>query len=159
MDKDIRIVLVDEHNLTRQGLRSMLEREADMQIVGDFTSAVEAFPEMIKLRPDIVLMDIQMPGLNGIKATHRLKRTGLKCDAGIIILAESADYQIEALQAGAAGYLLKDITHTELTRNIREVYQSKHSPQNSEGFAEEAIELVIPPPANAACLWSFMCQL
>ncbi len=159
MNKDIRIVLVGDHELTQQGLRHILEQEEDMQIVGDYTNAAEAFSEIVGLRPDIVLMDIHLPGMNGIEATRHLKRNEPECDAVVIILAESLDYQTEALEAGATSYLLKDITHAELTQTIREVYWSKHPPQNSGDFTEEAVELVIPPSANAARLWNFMCQM
>jgi len=137
----------------------MLEPEEDMEVVGDCANAEEAFSKMTRLYPDIVLMDAQMPGMNGIKATRSLKRDGLDYDSDVIILAESADYRAEALEAGAASYLIKDVTRAELTQAIREVYWSKQLPDDRKDLVEEAVELVVPPPANAAQLLRFMCQL
>lgn len=159
MDKDIRIILIDDQELIRRGLRHMLEQEEDMEVVGDYPTAEEAFSKMAKLRPDIVLMDTQMPGMDGIEATRRLKRNGLHYDGAVIVLAESMDYQVKALEAGAARYLLKDIKCAELTQAIREVYWSKQSSEGGVGFVEETVELVIPPLTDAAQLLRFICQL
>ena len=160
MEKAIRILLVDDHELVRHGLRHMLESEEDMKVVGNCASAEEAFLEMARLYPDIVLMDDRMPGMSGIEATRSLKRSELDYDGDIIMLSESGDYRAEALAAGAAGYLIKkDVKCADLVQAIREVYWSKQSPDERKGFIEEAVELVVPPPANAARLLRFMCQL
>ena len=159
MKKDIRILLVDNHEPVRHRLRRILESEEDMEVVGDCANAEEAFSKIARLRPDIVLMDTQMPGINAIEATRHLKRNELDYDGDIIMLAESVDYQVEALEAGAANYLLKDMTHAELTQAIREVYWSKQLPRDGDYLVEEAVELVVPPPAHAAQLLRFMCQL
>ncbi len=159
MKEAIKILLVDDHELIRHGLRGMLEQEEDMEVVGDCANAGEAFSEMARLRPDIVLMDTQMPGMNGIEAIRSLKRNGLDYIGDVIILAESTDYRAEALEAGAASYLLKDITHAELAQAIRQVYWSKQSSHDREAFVEETVELVVPPPANAAQLVRFICQV
>ncbi len=150
MSKDIKIMLIDGQEIVRYGLRSMLEQEEDMEVVGDCSNAQEAFSKIARLCPDIVLMDIQMPGMKGIETTRSLKRSGVDYGGGIIMLAESLDYRVEALQAGAASYLLKDVLRAELTQAIREVYWNKQSLENGECFVEEAVELVVPPPANAA---------
>lgn len=160
MKEAIRILLVDDQELVRHGLRHMLEQEKDMEVVGDCASAEEALSRMTRLCPDIVLMDTQMPGMSGIEATHHLKRSGMDYDGEIIILADSTHYQVDALQAGAAGYLTKkDLKHTELNQYIREIYWSKQLLENSESLLEEAVELVIPPSANAGRLLRFTCQL
>ncbi len=159
MKKAIRILLVGDYELLRRGLRHMLEPEKDFEVVGDCATADEALSEIQGLHPNIVLMDTQMPGINGIEATCILKRNGLNYDGDVIILDESVDHRVEALRAGAASYLLKDITCGELTQAIREVYRSNQLSKDHGDFVEEAVDLVVPPPANAARLLRFMCQL
>jgi len=136
----------------------MLEAEEDMKVVGDYASAEEALTEMAKLHQDIVLMGTQMPGMSWIEATHNLKRNRLNTGA-VIILAESENYRAEALKAGAASYLLKDVTHVELVQTIRQVYRNTQTLKERDDLVEEVVELVVPPQANAAQLLKFMCQL
>ena len=159
MNKSIRIVLIDDQELVRYGLRRMLEEEENIEVIGDYATAQEAFSQLRALSPDIVLMGTVMPGMNGIEATHTLKRNGLHYDGDVIILADSADYQANALEAGAADYLLKDITHAELAQAIREVYYRKQLPASYEKYVEEAVELIIPSATNAFQLMRFMSQL
>jgi len=159
MDKAIRIVLVDGRELIRYGLRRILESEEDMQIVGDYASAEETLFETIRLRQDIVLMSTQLPGMDWLEAIRSLKRSGSNSDGEVIILSESVDYRVEALKAGAAKCLLKDVTSVELIQAIRQVYRNKHWSKERDGFIEEMVELIIPPPVNAARLLRFMCQL
>lgn len=158
-NKAIRIVLVDRREFVRQGLRGMLEPEEDMWVVGDCASVEEALSEIPRLHQDITLMGTQMRGMNMIEATRKLKRNGLNHNSNVIILADSADYRDEVLEAGAASYLLSDITREELTQAIRRVYQNRQSLNECEPFVNETVELVIPPSANAAQLVRFMCQL
>lgn len=159
MNKAIRIVLADGRELVRHGLRHMMEAEADMEVVGDYTSAEEALFAMLRLRCDIVIMGTWMPGISWLEATRSFKRNALYSGVDVIILAESGHYRDEALEAGAASYLLKDMTHMELAQAIRQVYRDKHSPKECADLVEEAVELVIPPPANAAQLLRFISQL
>jgi len=143
MNKAIRILLVDDFEVVRYGLRYMLTPEEDMDVVGD-CDAEEASSKIARLHPDIVLTG--MPGI-----IYSLKRD---LDYGdVIVLAESLDYRAEALEAGAASYLLKDVTRVELAQAIRQVYP------NRPLVVKEAVELVIPPPDNVAQLLRFMCQL
>ena len=159
MNRAIQILLADGRELVRQGLQHMLESEKDMQVVGDYASAEEALFETIRLRLDIVLIGTQLPGMNWLEATRSLKRKSLHSGGDVIILAESEDWRAEAMEAGAAAYLLKDITSAELTQAIRQVYRNSHSSKECADLIEEAVELVIPPPANAAQLLRFMHQL
>jgi len=158
-NKAIRIVLVDGREFVRQGLRRMLESEKDISVVGDYASAEEALSEIPKLYQDIMLMGTQMPGMNMIEATRKLKGNSQNKDGDIIILADSMDYRDEALKAGATSYLLSDITRAELTQAIRHVYQNRHSLNECDRLVDETVELIIPPSANAAQLLRFMCQL
>ena len=120
-----------------------------MDVVGD-CDAEEASSKIARLYPDIVLTG--MPGI-----IRNLKR---HLDYGhVIVLAESLDYRAEALEAGAASYLLKDVTRVELAQAIREVYRNRYLIERGDGIVEEAVELVIPPSPKAASLLRFMCQL
>lgn len=127
MKKNIKILLVDDHHVVCEGLRRMLELEEDIQVVGECSSAEEAFSQVERLSPDIVLMDVRMPGMSGVEATRGLKERQPSCQ--IIMLTMFSDYLAEAIEAGAVGYLLKDIRRDELIRAIRGVYHG-HSPVN-----------------------------
>ena len=159
MNKGIQIMLIADQKLVRYGLRSMLEQEEDMEVVGDCASAEEAFSKIARLHPDIVLVDAKMPGINGIEATRYLKGPELNYDGAVVVLAECMDYQVEALEAGAASYLLKDVTPKEFTQAVREIYWSKQSPEGRKVPVEETVELAVPPPTSAAQLLRFICQL
>ena len=123
MEKEIQILLVDDHELVRNGLRRMLELEEDMQIVGDCASAEEALSRAELLSPDIVLMDIRMPGTGGIEACRLLKGKHPTC--GIIMLTLYDEYLPQAIQAGAAGYLLKRSGREELIQAIRATFEGE----------------------------------
>lgn len=158
----IKIVLIDGRELVRQGLRHILESEEDMEVVGNYASAEEGFSEMTRLHQDIILMGsgTQMPGMDWVEAVSNLKGGGLNHDADVIILAESSGYRAEALEAGAADYLvITNITDMGLTHSIRQIYRDKHSSKECKGLVQEAVELFVPAPADAACLLRFMCRL
>ena len=126
MSKDIRILLVDDHEIVRQGLRRMLELEEDIKVVGDCADAEEAFFQMEMLSPDIVLLDIKMPERDGIETARLLKEKQPACE--IIMLTMYDEYLAQAIEAGAVGYLLKDVKRDELVRAIRAVYQGRSPP-------------------------------
>ncbi|MFC1958222.1 response regulator transcription factor [Chloroflexota bacterium] len=159
MNKTIRIGLVDGCELIRHGLRGMLEPEQDMQVVGSYASAEEALIEMAKSHYDILLMGTRLSGIGCIEATRSFKKSEVSQNADIIILAESPDLRTDALKAGAASYLLKDVSQAELAQTIRQVYQNKRSIEECDDLAEEAIELVIPPHCDAGYLFRFMHRL
>src|SRR5258708_11648647 len=119
--KRIRILLVDDHAVVRQGFKMILSAESDMEIVGEAANGREAVELAEKLRPDIVVMDVAMPELNGIEATRRL--VGALPHARVIALSMHKDsvYVREILRAGARGYLLKDSGAEDLVRAIRAV--------------------------------------
>ena len=123
----IRILLVDDHQVVREGLRRMLELEADMEVVGEAADAKEALTQVESLSPEIILMDIKMPGVDGIELTRQLKEKQPSCN--IIMLTLYDEYLTEAIEAGAVGYLLKDVKREELVRAIRAVHQGR-SPLN-----------------------------
>ena len=124
MDK-IRILLVDDHTILREGIRSLLEMQADFEVVAEAENGRQAVDLVRQLKPDVVLMDIAMPLLNGIHATEQIRRE-TRC-SHILILSqhESEEYIRRALAAGASGFLLKDTDTTELVNAIRAVYRGE----------------------------------
>jgi DNA-binding NarL/FixJ family response regulator len=156
MAKDIKVLLVDDHELVRRGLRRMLELEEDMEVVGDAGDAEEAYSQVEMLSPDVVVMDIKMPGVNGVEATRVLKERNPSCK--VIMLTLYEEYLAESMESGADGYLLKDAKCTELTEAIRQVCQSRHPLEESGGLVEE-VDLVIPPPADTAQVLRFISRV
>ncbi|MFC1925756.1 response regulator transcription factor [Chloroflexota bacterium] len=116
----IRILLVDDHQVVREGLRRMLETEEDIEVVGEAANVDEALPVLESQSPEIVLMDVKMPGMNGIEATQLLKTRFPACN--VIILTLYEDNLIQAIEAGAVGYLLKGIKQEELLTAIRTIH-------------------------------------
>jgi DNA-binding NarL/FixJ family response regulator len=121
----IRVVLADDHSVVRQGLRVWLERSGFVQVVGEAADGREAVAMVEQLRPDIVVMDIAMPMLNGIDATAQITRRSP--DTKVIILSMHADesYILRALGAGAKGYLLKESTETDVLPAVQSVRDGK----------------------------------
>lgn len=124
--KQIRVLLVDDHRIVREGLRRMLSMEEDISVVGEAKDMKEAMRLMKNEAPDVVLMDIKMPDVDGIEATRRLMAKFANCK--IIMLTLYEEYVSEALQAGAAGYLLKDVKRAELSHAIRMVHRGQYPP-------------------------------
>ncbi len=122
MDK-IRILLVDDHQVVREGLRRMLELEPDFDVVGDAGTAKEAIDQVQGLSPEVVLMDIKMPGIDGIELTRQMK--GRAPDTKVIMLTLYDEYLPQAIEAGAQGYLVKDINREELLKAIRAVHEGR----------------------------------
>jgi DNA-binding NarL/FixJ family response regulator len=121
-----RILLVDDHALFRVGMRQILEREADFDIVGEAEDARDAFSMSVESTPDIVLLDLSLPAPGGIETTQRIKRE--VPSAGIIALAvaEDEDQLFEAIKAGAAAFILKDISPDDLVTIIRRVRSGEY---------------------------------
>ena len=123
MAKNIKILLVDDHQVVRDGLQRMLEQEDDLQVVGQSSNSDEALARIDELSPDIVLMDIKMPGMDGIELARLAKKRHPMCN--IIMLTLYEQYLTQALEAGARGYLLKDIKRRELAQAIRQVHNGQ----------------------------------
>ena len=134
----IRILLVDDHALIRVGMRSILEGEPDMEIVGEAADPRSALEAALETSPDIVLMDLSLPAPGGIEATQRIKRELPSC--GIIVLAadEDEDALFEAIKAGAAAFILKDVGPDDLVTIIRRVSDGEFL-INDKVFAKPAV--------------------
>jgi two-component system, NarL family, response regulator NreC len=123
--KRIRIFLADDHTILREGIRSLLENESDMEVVGEAEDGHQAVKMVRQIKPDVVLMDIAMPRLNGLEATSQIKK--LIPDSKILILTmhDNEEYIRKALASGAMGYILKDAAARELMDAIRAVYRGE----------------------------------
>ncbi|MFH1999138.1 MAG: response regulator transcription factor, partial [Planctomycetota bacterium] len=115
----IRVVLAEDHDIVREGLRRLLESESDMEVVGEAVDGLAVLDVVERTRPDVVLMDLSMPQLNGIEATRRIASEPL--NQKVICLSVHSERKMigAMLQAGASGYLLKHCTSHELTEAIR----------------------------------------
>ncbi len=127
MAKSIRILIADDHAIVRKGIRALLATEADIEVVGEAADGKEAVEKAERLHPDVILMDLVMPGMDGIEATRRI--TTRQPETRILVLTSFAEDEkvFPALKAGALGYLLKDAGPEELVRAIRQVYCGESS--------------------------------
>jgi two-component system response regulator NreC len=117
----VKILLADDHTIVRQGLKLILAAHADLEVVGEAANGREAVELAAQLRPDIVLMDVQMPELNGIEATKKMVAANPRIRILVLSMHKEAVYVREILKAGARGYILKDAIDTELLNAIRSV--------------------------------------
>ena len=115
----IRVLLVDDHPVVRQGLHAMLDGEADLAVVGEVSSGTEAVEFVANDPPDVVLMDLRMPGMDGATATAKIVASGSRSRVVVLTTFETDTDILRAVEAGAAGYLLKDSPATELVAAIR----------------------------------------
>jgi DNA-binding NarL/FixJ family response regulator len=132
----IRVLLVDDHQFAREGLKRMLELDSCIKVVGEAVNGHEAVAQAEVLSPDVILMDIKMPGGDGIEATRLLKEK--EADCRIIMLTLYEEYLSEAMKAGAVGYLLKDVKRDELVHAVRAAHEGRVplSALSKEPFAE-----------------------
>ncbi|WP_273844110.1 response regulator transcription factor [Rubrobacter calidifluminis] len=127
----IRVLVADDHDIVRFGLRKMLEAEPGIEVVGEASSGVEALELCRSLKPDIVVMDIRLPGVDGITATRLIKREFPNTAVLILTAYESTEYLVESVRAGAAGYLLKEKAVQRLPGAVRRVMNGE-SPLDQE---------------------------
>ena len=115
----VRVLLVDDHPVVREGLRAILAAEADLSVIGECGTGTDAVRQAAALRPDVVLMDLRLPELDGVEATRRIVAAGTA--AVLILTTYDGDADIvRALAAGATGYLLKDCSRAQLTNGVRD---------------------------------------
>jgi NarL family two-component system response regulator LiaR len=123
----LRILITDDHAIVREGLRTLIGTEPGMEVVGEAVDGVEAVQKAFDLKPDVILLDIVMPRMNGLEAIHEIKR---KCpETHILVLTSFSDDEMvfPAIKAGALGYLLKNTTPEILLQAIRDVHQGRPS--------------------------------
>jgi len=121
MADSIRVLLVDDQRLMREGLRILLELEPDLSIAGEAANGQEALNAYAQFEPDVVLMDVRMPGMDGVEATWRLRERWPSARVIILTTFDDDEYVFEGLRAGARGYLLKDVSGHDLAEAVRTV--------------------------------------
>ncbi|WP_111325809.1 response regulator [Thermosporothrix hazakensis] len=117
--ESIRVMLVDDHSIVRQGIRVFLDAQADIDVVGEAESGEEALRQVVDLVPDVVLMDLAMPGMNGVEVTRQVKRLSPHSQIVVLTSYHDDEYIFPALRAGALSYILKNVNARELADAVR----------------------------------------
>jgi DNA-binding NarL/FixJ family response regulator len=128
------LVLVDDHHIVRQGIRSLLETESGFLVVGEASTGLEATPLIAKLRPNVVVLDLMMPGMSGLEAMLLIKKSSPETKIIALSMHRDLPYVLRALHNGAAGFVLKESNSSDLLRAVREVMAGRNylSPPLSE---------------------------
>ncbi len=137
----IKIILADDHKLVRQGLRALLEANYGFEIIGEASNGVEALKLMEELSPDIALLDVMMPDLNGIETAKIAQQRGLKTRLIFLFMHANSTYVVRALQSGAMGYVLKDSDFIEILQAIQNALEGKR--YLSTAIASEVLEILL----------------
>ena len=132
------IVLADDHHVVRQGLRALLEAEPDFTIVGEAADGLEVVSLVERLEPDVLVLDLMMPGLNGLDVMRQVSQRSLQTRVVILSMHSNEAYVLEALRNGVAGYVLKESTASDLTQAVREAAAGRR--YLSPPLSERAIE-------------------
>ena len=137
-----RIVIAEDYTILREGLRSLLSSHPEFEIVGEAEDGQEAIRSVDKLKPDLALMDLSMPRMNGMDAIKEIKKRSPQTKVLVLTVHKTEEYIHAALQAGADGYILKDSTHAELGLAIKNILEGKRyiSPGISESLIEGYLE-------------------
>ena len=144
----IRVLLADDQALVRAGFRLILDLEDDMEVIGEAGDGREAVTLTRELEPDVVLMDLRMPEIDGIEATRRLARAGSRARVLVLTTFDADEYVYEAMKAGASGFLLKDVPREQLVAGVRIVAggESLLAPTITRRLIEEFVRR--PPPGS-----------
>jgi NarL family two-component system response regulator LiaR len=139
----IKVLLVDDHQVVRQGLRTFLELHTDMVVIGEAEDGIQAVELVRKLEPDVVLMDLVMPHMDGIAATQQIRKLGLPTKVIALTSFSEDDKVFPAIQAGAASYLLKDVSPDDLVDAIRAVQhgQARLHPDITRKLMEQVSQI------------------
>ena len=141
--KIVKIVIADDHTVVRIGLRTLLEKEADFQVIGEASDGTQTINFVKLLDPDVVILDMIMPGINGIEITRQIKKISPHTQIIILSMHANEAYVLETLKKGASGYVLKDSTGNDLVKAVREVIAGRRylSPPLSERALERYIQI------------------
>lgn len=119
----IKVLLADDHAVVRAGIKALLEQESSIEVVGEASNGLEAVAAARELHPDVVVMDVSMPEMDGLDATREIRDAGLPCKVLILTVHAQEQYLLPVLKAGACGYVVKTSTHIDLLEAIRAVYR------------------------------------
>jgi NarL family two-component system response regulator LiaR len=144
MSVSIRVLIVDDHQIVRKGIRGLLGTEADLEVVGEAKDGFEAISKAATLKPEVVLMDLEMPGMDGIEAIRRIKEHPPEVQILVLTSFATDDKVFPAIKAGALGYLLKDSSPKELIAAIRDVHRGE--PSLHPTIAKMLLEEISAPP-------------
>src|SRR5215208_2578209 len=142
-----RLLIADDHAMVREGLRSMLANKPGLQIVGEAKDGEEALNLSRRFRPELVLMDVRMPKMDGLEATRAIKEISPETAILMVTTYENPEYLVEAIKAGAAGYVLKEATKGQLLSTLRGVLDGE-TPLNEELAMQVLRKFVEQPPLN-----------
>ena len=135
------ILLADDHHVVRQGLCALLEAEPDFSIVGEAADGLQVLEQVERLRPDVLVLDLMMPGLNGLEVMREITRRSLRTRVVILSMHSNEAYVLQALRSGVAGYVLKESTASDLARAVREAAAGRR--YLSLPLSERAIEVYL----------------
>ncbi len=121
----IKVMIVDDHSLVREGLKAVFDQGKDIEVVGEAGSGEEAIDMVDSVKPDVILMDISMPGMNGIQATRLIREKNPEAKVVILTMLDQEGYVYEAIKAGATGYMLKSTSSDDLVNAIQTVHEGK----------------------------------
>lgn len=121
----IRVMIADDHQVVREGLSAILNAREDIQVVGEAKDGLEAVEKARALKPDIILMDISMPRMNGVEATRRIKLEQPRIGIVVLTMYEDEEYIFDLVKAGATGYMLKNSDSSQIIKAIRSTYQGE----------------------------------
>ena len=138
MKSSYRIVIAEDHTILREGLRALLSSDPDFEIVGEASDGRDAVRCVENLCPDLVLMDLSMPGMNGLEAIEEIKTRNPEIKILVLTVHKAEEYIAETLRGGADGYVLKDVSHSELVMAIKRVLAGKR--YLSSDVSEKVIE-------------------
>jgi DNA-binding NarL/FixJ family response regulator len=146
----ITIVLADDHHIVRQGVKALLQNEPDFSVVGESSDGIGVVAMVGQLKPDILVLDLMMPGLNGLEVTRRVVKVSPNTRVVILSMYMNEPYVIEALRNGAYGYILKESSISDLIKAIREVASGRHylSPPLSERAIQAYLEKAKEAPLD-----------
>lgn len=138
------IILAEDHHIVLQGLRVLLETEPDFQIVGEAVDGLQAVELVEQMQPDVVIVDLMMPGLNGLEVTRLVRQRSTRTKIIILSMHDNEAYVVEALSSGAVGYVLKKSSAADLVKAVREVMAGHRylSPMLSERALESYVQYV-----------------